>query len=95
MLNDLWNNSIMMSLWQTDLSQRQSRVMDMSKALATGERMAGGGEGEGREEKGRMDSNLSYVIHLDVYPEINAWEMSGLARAVVNLNNGFKVATAC
>lgn len=35
MLNDLWNNLIMTSPWQTDLSRRWSRVMDMSRAVLT------------------------------------------------------------
>lgn len=38
MLNDLWNNLIMMSCWHTDLSQEWSHVMDMSTALVTGEK---------------------------------------------------------
>lgn len=41
MLNDLWNNLIMMSCWQTDLSREWSRVMDMSTALATGGKRVG------------------------------------------------------
>ncbi len=41
MLNDLWNNLIMMSCWQTDLSQEWSHVMDMSTALVTGEKTVG------------------------------------------------------
>lgn len=41
MLNDLWNNLIMMSCWQTDLSRQWSHVMDMSTALVTGEKAVG------------------------------------------------------
>lgn len=74
MLNDLWNNLIMMSPWQTDLSQKQSRVMDMSTALVTGERTVGVGPEED-EKQGRMDSIPSHVIHLHVFPKINKWQM--------------------
>lgn len=41
MLNDLWNNLIMMSRWQTDLFRRWSRVMDMSRAALTGGKTVG------------------------------------------------------
>lgn len=57
-------------------------------------RQAGGWGGEEQKE-GRMDSNLSYVIHLHVYPRINTWEMTGFFIAVINHNYGLKVAKAC
>lgn len=66
MLNDLWNNLIMMAVRQTDLSQRRSGVTDMSAALVTGGKDCGSeGWGMERWKQGRADSNFSYVIHLN------------------------------
>lgn len=67
MLNDLWNNLIMMAVRQTDLSQRRNSVTDMSAALLKGEKDCGSeGWGMERWKQGRTDSNFSYVIHLKV-----------------------------
>lgn len=59
MLNDLWNNLIMMSCWQADLSQEWSCVMDTSAALVSEE----DSESEGlRIEKYKQDTTDSEAL---------------------------------